>query len=158
MKTIRITIQTEPTAKGRPRTKFINGQAITYTPTKTKEAEDFIRGRLLRHREEIFPPFVPVRLSCTFYRTKSKYLPRRETMPYRRPDAVNLLKLLLDSLNGILVPDDSQITTLSVRKRWSSTGEGYITLKLEPDSLKGDDNATESNLQDSDAASRDSQG
>jgi Holliday junction resolvase RusA-like endonuclease len=141
MKTIRITIQTEPTAKGRPRTKWINGQAITYTPTKTKDAEDFIKSRLLRHRDEAFPPFVPVRLSCTFYRTKSKYLPRREILPFRRPDTDNFLKLLLDSIDGILVPDDSQFTTINVRKRWSPNGEGYITIKLEEDSLKGEHNA-----------------
>jgi Holliday junction resolvase RusA-like endonuclease len=141
MKTIRITIQTEPVAKGRPRTKFINGHALTYTPTATKEAEDFIKLRLLRHQEDAFPPLVPVRLSCTFYRTKSKYLPKREILPFRRPDADNLLKLLLDSLDGILVPDDSQITTMNVRKRWSTIGEGYITIKLEEDKLQGDDNA-----------------
>ena len=62
-------------------------------------------------------------------------------MPFRKPDTDNLLKLLLDSINEVLVPDDSQITTINVRKRWSPTGEGYITIKLEPDSLKGDDNA-----------------
>jgi Holliday junction resolvase RusA-like endonuclease len=138
MKTIRITIQTEPTAKGRPRVAFRNGFARTYTPEKTQTAQEFIKARLMRHKEDAFPPLVPVRLSCTFYRTKSVYLPKRETMPFRKPDTDNFLKLLLDSIDGILVPDDAQITTVSVRKRWSPTGEGYITLKLEPDSLKGD--------------------
>jgi Holliday junction resolvase RusA-like endonuclease len=141
MKTIRITIQTEPTAKGRPRTKWINGHAITYTPTTTKIAEDFIKARLLRHKEDMFPTGIPLRLSCTFWRTKSKYLPKRETMPWRRADLDNYCKTLLDSVNGILVADDSQITTLVARKRWSPTGQGYITLKLEPDSLKGEHNA-----------------
>jgi Holliday junction resolvase RusA-like endonuclease len=141
MKPIRITIQIEPVPKGRPRVSFHNGMARTYTPQKTKDAQDFIKARLLRHKNEAFPPHIPIRLSCTFYRSKSRYLPKREDMPFRKPDTDNLLKLLLDSIDGVLVPDDAQITTISVRKRWSPTNEGYITLKLEPDSLKGEGDA-----------------
>lgn len=141
IKTIRVTIQTEPTPKGRPRVSFRNGVVRTFTPTTTQNAQDLIKARLLRHKDDAFPPHVPIRLSCTFYRSKSRYLPKREVMPFRKPDTDNLLKLLLDSIDGILVPDDAQITTISVRKRWSPSGEGYITLKLEPDSLKGEDNA-----------------
>ena len=141
MKTIRITIATEPSAKARARTKWINGHALTYTPTKTREAEDFIKLRLLRHKDQAFPAGIPIKLTCTFYRTKSKYLPRRETMPWRRADLDNYCKTLLDAVNGILMPDDSQITTLVARKRWSLTGQGYINIKLEEDKLQGDDNA-----------------
>jgi len=141
VKTIRITIQVEPTAKGRPRTKFINGHALTYTPTKTREAEDFIKGRLLRHREDVFPAGIPLRLTCTFYRTKSKYLPRRETLPWRKPDIINFGSLICDAMTGVLYDDDAQLTNIVMRKRWSTTGEGYINIKLEEDKLQGDDNA-----------------
>lgn len=141
MKTIRITIQTEPTPKGRPRTKFINGHALTYTPHKTREAQDVIKERSLKHRLDAFPAHVPIRLSITFYRTKSKYLPKKETMPFRKPDLPNLLALACDAMSDVLYEDDAELTTIRCAKRWSSNGEGYITIKLEPDSLKGDENA-----------------
>ncbi len=135
MTTLRITIQAEPTAKGRPRMSFVNGIARTYTPTKTKEAEDFIKYRLLRYKDRCFPAHIPVRLTVTFYRTKSNWLPKHEVLPVRRPDTDNLLKLTLDALNGILVTEDAQITSIVARKRWSDDGEGHITLKLEEDKL-----------------------
>ena len=134
MKSIRITIATEPTAKGRPRTTFTSGGKFrTYTPTKTVKAEEFIRERLLRHKQDAFPAHTPVRLSITFFRTKSKYLPLREKMPFRKPDIVNFATLACDAMTKILYDDDAQITTLNLRKRWSPTGKGYITLKMEVD-------------------------
>lgn len=133
MSVIRITISTEPQAKGRPKTVFHNGKARTYTPQRTKDAEDFLRYRLLKHKDNAFPAHTPVRLSVTFYRTKSKYLSKKETMPFRKPDLDNLLKTCLDSMNDILIADDAQITTIIAKKRWSKDGEGHINIKMEKD-------------------------
>ncbi len=133
MKEIRVTIQIEPLAKSRPRTVFKDGKVRTYTPTKTVEVQESIRARLLKHINQAFPPHIPIRLSATFFRTKSKYLPLRETKPFRKPDLTNFTQLLADSLSGILIGDDAQITTLRVAKRWSDKDYGYITLKLEED-------------------------
>ena len=149
---IRVTISTEPTAKGRPRVAFLNGHARTYTPTKTQEAQEFIKTRLLRHRDKAFPMGIPLRLTCTFWRTKSRYLPKREDIPWRRPDLPNFLSLVCDAMTGVLYADDSQLTYVVTKKRWSPTGQGFITLKLEPDSLKGDEHA-DNNPEDSDAIS-----
>lgn len=132
---IRIKITTEPVAKGRPRTTYQNGWVRTYTPQKTLDAQDFMRAKLQRHIKNAFPPHTPIKLTATFYRTKSKWLPKREAMPFRKPDLDNLLKLLLDSLNKILVADDAQVTTINVKKRWSTNSSGHIILKLEPDKL-----------------------
>ncbi len=135
---IRVTIQTEPTAKGRPRTVVRNGVIRTYTPEKTQIAQDFVKARLKKHTPGGFPAHIPVRLSATFYRARPKWIPRREALPVRKPDLDNFLKLLLDSLDEVLVPDDAQITTISVRKRWSTKPTGYVTIKLEPDNGGGD--------------------
>jgi Holliday junction resolvase RusA-like endonuclease len=70
-----------------------------------------------------------------FYRTKSKYLPQREMLPFRKPDLDNLLKLLSDAANGLLFVDDSQLTSINVKKRWTDKEYGYITVRLEEDSL-----------------------
>jgi Holliday junction resolvase RusA-like endonuclease len=134
MKVIELTINTEPVAKGRPRTAFKNGAVRTYTPERTMIAQDYIVASLQPYKEQCFPPHIAVKLTCTFYRHKSKWLPKREHQPFRKPDLDNFLKLLLDSMNGLLIADDAQITTINMKKRWSPDGTGYITLRLEEDS------------------------
>ena len=133
MQVIRIVVKTEPVAKGRPRTTLHFGRVWTFTPQKTKTAQEFLKARLLKHTKDSFPPHTSVKLTAVFYRTKSKYLPRKELMPFRKPDLDNFLKLLLDAINGILVEDDAQITSISAKKRWTTKNYGYITIKLCPD-------------------------
>lgn len=132
---IRIIIKIEPTPKGRARTTFQAGHIWSFTPQRTKDYEDELKLKLKRHQDKCFAAGIPVKLTCCFYRTKSSYLPKRETMPFRKADLDNYLKSLLDSLNGILVADDAAITTIVSRKRWTDKEYGYITIRLEEDSI-----------------------
>jgi Holliday junction resolvase RusA-like endonuclease len=122
----------EPVAKGRPKVAFKDGHVWSYNPPKTQEAEENILA-LLDHHKLQFKKGAAVKLTAIFYRTKSKWLPKYEDLPFRKPDLDNFTKLLLDAINGVLVPDDAQITCLIVKKRWSPTGRGYIELTLEDD-------------------------
>ncbi len=80
-------------------------------------------------------------MSVTFWRTKPKWNPkgvkksewRAQTLPSRKPDADNLAKLVLDGMNGVLIADDAQITTLIIKKRWSPNGSGHIEIDLQED-------------------------
>ena len=136
---IQTTIYVEPTAKGRPRVTIIGGHAHAYTPAKTRNAEAMIqamiRNQMLNmEKTETFGPGVPLRLEATFYRDRPKHLPKRVTMPISRPDVENYAKTLLDALNKFVFPDDSQICTLLVRKRFvEAGGVTKIELKLEVD-------------------------
>jgi Holliday junction resolvase RusA-like endonuclease len=133
MKVIELTIDCEPQAKGRPRFAIRNGIARSYTPEKTMIAQETIVAMLQSYKTQRFPEHIPVKLTCTFWRHKSKWLPKRESQPFRKPDLDNFLKLLMDSINGLLVADDAQICTIEMKKRWSPNGEGFITLRLEED-------------------------
>jgi len=143
---MQLTIDYEPTPKGVPRVKYINGQVITYYHWKTTEAIANIRALIADMNLQQFPPHTPIKLIVTFYRTKSKWLPKRETLPFRKPDLDNLYKTLGDCLDHnqedlppSLLPNDSQITTCTSRKRWSPNGHGYIEVELT------EDNADETN-------------
>jgi Holliday junction resolvase RusA-like endonuclease len=136
-KVIRIVISEEPVAKARSRVVFNNGKIHSFTPAKTKDAQDLIRLRCMRHQEQCFGEHIPVKLTVVFYRTKSKWLPRKEELPFRKPDLDNMGKLVQDALNGILYKDDAQICSLSFKKRWTDRPEGYITIRLESDSIAG---------------------
>jgi Holliday junction resolvase RusA-like endonuclease len=132
---LRIIISEEPVPKGRSRVVFSNGKVHSYTPQHTREAQDSIVVRLKRYQDECFPKDIPLKLTAVFYRTKSKYLPKREELPFRKPDLDNLLKLLSDAANGILFVDDAQLCDIHVSKRWTDKEYGYITVRLEEDSL-----------------------
>jgi Holliday junction resolvase RusA-like endonuclease len=130
---IRIEIQTEPVAKARSRVVFNNGKIHSYTMPKTKEAQDLIRLRCMRHQGSCFGEHIPVKLTVVFYRTKSKWLSKKETKPFRKSDLDNYCKTVMDAINGVLVADDAQICNLSAKKRWTDRDEGYITIRLETD-------------------------
>lgn len=132
---MKITIDYEPTPKGRPRVKFSNGRVFSYTPQATQDAQEAVRAILLSNSLTPFPAHTPIRLTVTFYRTKSKWLPKREVLPFRKPDLDNFNKLILDSLNTIAFPDDAQVTTLISKKRWSPNNHGFIVVNLEEDKL-----------------------
>jgi Holliday junction resolvase RusA-like endonuclease len=132
-KVIRIVIQEEPIPKARSRVVFNNGKVHSYTPERTRVAQDLIRLRCMRHQDSCFGEHIPVKLTIVLYRTKSKWLSKKETMPCRKPDLDNYIKLIQDSINGLLVVDDAQITSLSAKKRWTDRPEGYITIRLEND-------------------------
>ncbi len=132
---MKLTIPYEPTPKGRPRVKFINGQVITYNPVKTQEAQDAIQQIITGICHNSFPPHTALKMTVTFFRHKSKWLPKYETLPMRKPDLVNFEVLLDDAIPKSIIPDDAQITTCISKKRWSPTGTGYIELELEKDTI-----------------------
>jgi len=132
---MKIIIETEPVPKGRARTKYVNGNVITYTPQHTQEAQQVIFDIVHSKSLTPFKQHTPLRLSVIFRRTKSKWLPKRETMPFRKPDLDNFIKLVSDSINKDLIPDDAQITTIIAQKRWTDKPYGYIELEIEEDQL-----------------------
>lgn len=133
MTNMKLMIDFEPKPKGRPRTKFINGQVITYNPTKTQEAQDAIYTIIANTCHDSFPKHTPLKMTVTFFRCKSKWLPKYEKLPFRKPDLVNFEVLLDDAIPKSIVPDDAQFTSCIARKRWSPTGRGYIELTIEED-------------------------
>lgn len=135
MKVIELTIPIEPVAKARSRTALRNGKVRSYTPERTQVAQDFIKLFLQPYKDQCFPIHVPIKMTVVFHRTKSIWLAKRETMPFRKGDTDNYTKLICDSINGILIPDDAQLTTINAKKRWTNKNIGYIELRLEDDAL-----------------------
>lgn len=134
-KIIEIEIPYEPVAKARSRQAMRNGHIHSYTPERTQKAQEFIKAFLQPYKEQCFPIHVPIKITMVFYRTKSKWLAKKEKKPFRKPDTDNFAKLIMDSINTILIPDDAQVTTLIASKVWTDREYGYITIKLEEEIL-----------------------
>ena len=122
MKELTVVINVVPTPKGRPQVSTFGGHAQVYTPAKTRNAENVISYAIRQQvmAQGVFDAGVPLSLFAVFYIDKPKSASKKVTMPVKRPDLDNYVKLLLDALNKYVIPDDSQIVNIDIRKRFGS--------------------------------------
>lgn len=131
-------VQGAPHGKDRPRVRVIAAKgkkpfAHIYTPKETEQAEQRVRDAW----EAIGSPRVEgpfdIVVEAFHGRPDGHYLTdgvslsaegRRHPLPEnRKPDLDNVLKLVLDALNGCAYRDDVAAVTAVARRRWSRDGE-----------------------------------
>ena len=59
----------------------------------------------------------------SFSKSKTEQALTGNVKPTKRPDADNIAKIILDSLNGIAWNDDASVTTLAVTKCYTSESD-----------------------------------
>jgi Holliday junction resolvase RusA-like endonuclease len=130
---VTVVIAGEPVAKARPR---LTRRGIAYTPAHTRKYE--AHGRLAAQLAmDGRPPIeVPVRLElvvelpipCSWSGRRRALAVTGDLLPTSRPDVDNYIKAGLDSLNEIVVRDDSQIVEITARKRFSVAPKLVMTV------------------------------
>jgi Holliday junction resolvase RusA-like endonuclease len=130
---VTVVIAGEPVAKARPR---LTRHGIAYTPAHTRKYE--AHGRLAAQLAMgARPPIeAPVRLELVAeLPIPGSWSGRRralavtgDLLPTSRPDVDKFIKAGLDSLNEIVVRDDSQIVEISARKRFSIAPKLVMTV------------------------------
>jgi len=137
---VSVRLPLEPQPKGRPRFRVAAGRVFTYTPKKTEQYEnDVIRLYREMTGGYIFPKKTPLHVALVFGMPIPKSTPKkqREQMiagniyETKRPDIDNLAKSVLDALNGIAYPDDSQITSLNLKKVYSEEPHIWVMIREE---------------------------
>lgn len=115
-----------PHAKARPR--VVNGRA--YTPAATTAYERSIK-LAAAHLSPLSGP-LSVSVVFIFPRLKSSRSAAREVKA-TRPDLDNLLKAVLDGLNGVAFHDDGQVVQVSGEK-WIAAAdeEAHLEITIEP--------------------------
>ena len=108
-----ITIPGEPVAKERPR-RGKNGS--WYTPTKTRDYEQLV-GWIWKETR-IKPLTGPVSVRLDFW------------IGGRDKDLDNLVKAVLDGLNGVAWEDDSQIVSITATKGHRKGQEGLALINI----------------------------
>lgn len=125
----------EPRGKGRPR--FSRRSGAAYTDQKTAAYENLVAVAYRAKYSAELPIETAVVLTATAYMPipKSTSKKRRAAMlageirPTKKPDLDNILKAILDGLNGVAFRDDSQVVTIITRKEYSETP--CLTVALE---------------------------
>lgn len=141
MISLHIHIPAVPVAQPRQRHAVMGGSVRSYMPSSHPIAAFKASVRLAASQAYSGPPMdgpLMVSLTFVFPRPKGMVWKRRE-MPraYKvvRPDADNLAKSVLDSLNGLLWFDDSQVVDLRVRKYVAAGDEAaHVEMDVEDDS------------------------
>jgi len=122
-----------PIGKGRP--KFTR-TGHTYTPEKTRTYEDKVRLCWKTQIGQTFPAGVPILVSGVAYfpipkRTSQKKAAELEgAFHLKRPDTDNLVKAVLDALNGHAYPDDSAVM-LGLWHKVYTNGAPRVEITLE---------------------------
>lgn len=128
-----ITIPGQPVGKGRPR--FSRRSGIAYTPKKTTEYENYVKGIYLKEYGRTLIKD-PVKLEIEAYfkvpKSDTKSVKRQklsqQIKPTITPDADNICKCLMDSVNGIAYIDDKQVIQVNIEKLYAE--EPKVILRI----------------------------
>ncbi|MBS6504214.1 MAG: RusA family crossover junction endodeoxyribonuclease [Clostridium sp.] len=116
-------IVVEGKIKGKARPRVFNGRAMT--PKDSVNYENWVRLCYQQQEGKHLEGSIRARI-VAYYKVPKSYTKKRVQAireglehPLKKPDADNIAKIILDSLNDIAFHDDSQIVELVVIKRWT---------------------------------------
>jgi Holliday junction resolvase RusA-like endonuclease len=130
----------KPVGKGRPRASTRGGFVRMYTDAKTLGYEAAIADEAARAMSGAEPFETPMQMQVSCYYPIPKSWPKKikqeaideEVFPKVKPDLDNVVKAVLDALNGVVYRDDAQVVNLVATKRYATEPrvEVYIFEKL----------------------------
>jgi len=116
-----------PKGKGRPRFARRGNFVKTYTDSKTADYEAQIREaatRAMGSTEPLETPtsvylYIRIPVPASASKTAKKAMLSGGVRPTKKPDIDNIAKAYLDSMNGIVYLDDTQVISLHCTKVYS---------------------------------------
>jgi len=126
-----LTIKIEPVPKARAR--VVNGHA--FTPERTRVYEQAVAIAWRAKHKTLHQGRLKVSLTFAMKIPKSMKKDdvlkavNGEIVPLKRPDIDNLIKAVLDALNGVAWVDDKQITKICAEKIYGI--EPYVHIEIE---------------------------
>lgn len=115
--------------KGKARPRFSTKTGRAFTPGDTVNYENWVR---ICYREQYgrqLEGSIKAKI-VAYYKIPKSYTKKRVQairegleQPHKKPDSDNIAKIILDSLNKIAYDDDSQITELTVIKKYTEDQE-----------------------------------
>jgi len=143
---MKFTVYGNPTGKGRPKFSRRGNFVHTYTPEKTANYEDLviISYNQAKTVEDLKLFDKPLKVDIkAFYPTttnpitKKKFNKKESALALSndikaviKPDVDNVIKIILDALNGVAYKDDNQIVKLTAEKIYSTNPRVEIEIIL----------------------------
>lgn len=145
-------VEGKPQAKARARVvrNRHTGKVHSYTPEKTAAYEDLIRwsykaagGEYMGEKllEAEIQAFYPIPKSTT--KKARLAIMQEDIRPQTKPDCDNIIKVVLDALNGVAYYDDKQVVCVSCNKYYGDMGYLKITLKELGEEARGNSRCKE---------------
>lgn len=112
--------------QGKARPRFSSKSGTVYTPSRTKSYERQIAETYKAQHGYCFDGAVMVLIEAVFLIPKSwtrakKAAAMAGKLPPGKPDIDNILKVVLDGLNGIAYGDDKQVVLAQCKKVYADT-------------------------------------
>jgi Holliday junction resolvase RusA-like endonuclease len=124
---IEFTVDGPPIGKGRPKAVRFGNQVRMYTPKKTSEYETDIAFKAAQVMADLEAVETPVSVGVlAYYPIPASWSKKRQqaaidgTEIPGKPDLDNVLKAVLDALNGVVYVDDKQVVRLTGGKAYST--------------------------------------
>ena len=114
------TVKGEPKSKARPRFSTRNGKVVAYTPKSTKTAEEKYAAEYLK----------ATRKKSNDGDSAFRVIVRFCSSTYHRRDIDNMIKALLDGLNGVAWVDDAQVTQVLAEKHYVAKGAARTQVEI----------------------------
>lgn len=122
-------IVVEGKIKGKARPRFNTKTGRAFTPNDTISYENWIRYCYREQCGEMLEGSIKAKI-FVYYKIPKSYTKKRVELirqgkehPCKKPDADNIAKIVLDSLNKIAFNDDAQVVELIVIKRCTEKQE-----------------------------------
>lgn len=105
-----------PVGKARPRFRRFGNKVLTYTPETTRRFEEELKvaarnAGLHLPDPEAGPVEIRMTVRAYFGGRRRSVIPRT-----KRPDLDNIVKIVMDAMNGVLYDDDSAVTAIRAEK------------------------------------------
>ena len=132
-------VESKPQGKARARTFYDrrSDKMRSVTPTQTKSYEDLIRwsykaagGKYMGEAimKVSIQAYYPIPKS--FSKKKRNDAIFEKVRPTTKPDCDNVIKIVLDALNGVAYYDDKQVVSVSCDKFYTERG-GYLKITVQ---------------------------
>lgn len=129
---IEFSVPGDPIALKRHRTFNRGGRSLQFDPSAGDKA-DFLAKAMQNKPSQPFSGPVVISLYFYFKRPKNHYnskglKPGQPSWHSKRPDIDNLIKFVLDALNGVYFKDDAQVFYISSRKSYSDIPNTHVII------------------------------
>lgn len=124
-------IEGQPQGKGRPR---FTRQGHAFTPQKTKDYENLIAQSFKAAGGKVLEGYVAISIDAFYKIPKATTKKNRELIeqgvlkPAVKPDIDNVIKAVLDALNGLAYNDDNQVIKVKAEKHYAE--EPFVAVEV----------------------------